>query len=83
VQLPRFLGKDERPLLTIKIPNNKYVPELKVCLLLPHHWAQEAKDHYPLPRGTKMEDNDEALMLIWKQCKHDMSDNPMQTQHIR
>jgi hypothetical protein len=23
----------------IKIPNSKYVPDLKVCLLLPHHWA--------------------------------------------
>ncbi len=54
----------------IKIPNSKYIPDLKVCLLLPHNWAQEAKDHYPLPKGTKMEEDDEALMLIWKQCKH-------------
>jgi hypothetical protein len=54
----------------IKILNSKYVPELKVCLLSPHHWAQEAKDHYPLPKGTKMEESDEALTLIWKQCKH-------------
>ncbi len=37
----------------IKIPNSKYVPDLKVCLLLPHHWAQEAKDHYPVSKGTK------------------------------
>ncbi len=48
----------------IKIPNSKYIPELKVCLLLPHHWAQEAIDHYPLPKGTKMEEDDEALILI-------------------
>jgi hypothetical protein len=34
---------------------------------LPHHWAQEAKDHYPVPKGMKMEEEDEALMLIWKQ----------------
>ncbi len=54
----------------IKIPNSKYIPELKICLLLPHHWAQEAKDKYPLPKGTKMEEDDQALMLIWKQCKH-------------
>jgi hypothetical protein len=48
----------------IKIPNSKYVPDLRVCLLLPHHWAQEAKDHYPVPKGTKMDTNNEALMLI-------------------
>jgi hypothetical protein len=52
----------------IQIPNSKYVPE--VCLLSPHHWAQEAKDHYPVPKGTKMDTDDEALMLIWKQQRH-------------
>jgi hypothetical protein len=29
---------------TMKIPNSLYVPNLKRCLLLPHHWAQEAGD---------------------------------------
>ncbi len=29
---------------TIKIPNSLYVPNLKRCLLLPLHWAQEAGD---------------------------------------
>ncbi len=48
----------------IKIPNSKYVPDLKVCLLSPHHWAQEAKDHYPVPKGTKMEEGNQALILI-------------------
>ncbi len=50
----------------IKIPNSKYVPDLKVCLLLPHHWAQGAKDHYPVSKGTKMEEDDEVLTIIWK-----------------
>jgi hypothetical protein len=54
----------------IKIPNSKYVPDLRVCLLLLHHWAQEAKDHYPVPKGTKMDTNDEALTLMWNQCRH-------------
>jgi hypothetical protein len=54
----------------IKIPNSKYVPDLKVCLLLPHYWVQETKDHYPVPKGTRMEEDDEALVLILKQCKH-------------
>jgi hypothetical protein len=54
----------------IKIPNSKYRPDLKVCLLLPHHWAQEVKDHYPVPKRTTMDTDDEALMLIWKQQRH-------------
>ncbi len=57
---------DDGKVHLIKIPNSKYTPELKICLLLPHHWAQEAQDKFLLPKGTKMEEDDEALMLIWK-----------------
>ncbi len=56
---------DEGGVHLIKIHNSKYVPDLKVCLLLPYHWVQEAKDHYPVPKGTKMDTNNEALTLIW------------------
>jgi hypothetical protein len=61
---------DEGGVHLIKIPNSKYVPDLRVCLLLPHNWAQEAKDHYPVPKGTKMDTNDEALTLMWNQRRH-------------
>jgi hypothetical protein len=61
---------DEGGVHLIKVPNSKYVPDLKLCLLSPHHWAQEAKDHYPVPKGTKMDTNNEALMLMWNQCRH-------------
>ncbi len=61
---------DEGGVHLIEIPNCKYVPDLKVGLLSPHHWAQEAKDHYPVPKGTKTNTDDEALMLIWKQQRH-------------
>jgi hypothetical protein len=44
---------DEGGVHLIKIPNSKYVPDLKVCLLSPHHWAQEAKDHHPVPKGPR------------------------------
>jgi hypothetical protein len=54
----------------IKIPNSKYVPALKVCLLSPHHWVQEATDHYPVPKETKMEEDNDTLTLIWKQQRH-------------
>jgi hypothetical protein len=48
------------------------MPGLKICLLLPQHWAQEAQDKYPLPRarGTRIDDNDKALLFIWNQGKH-------------
>jgi hypothetical protein len=47
----------------IKIPISKFVADLKIRLLLPHHWAQEAQDKYPLPRGTRIEEVDDALLL--------------------
>jgi hypothetical protein len=61
---------DEGEVHLIKIPNSKYIPDLKVCLLSPHHWAQEAKDHYPTPKGTKTDTNNEALTLKWNQRRH-------------
>ncbi len=67
----KFHIKDDKGVVQlIKIPNSKYVPDLKVCLLLPHHWVQEAKDHYPVPKGTKMATNNKALTLIWNQRRH-------------
>jgi hypothetical protein len=38
----------------IKIPNSLSLPGLKMCLLSPQHWAQEARDNYPLTHGTRM-----------------------------
>jgi hypothetical protein len=48
---------DEGRVHLIKIPNSKYVPYLRVCLLSPHHWVQEAKDHHPVPKGAKTNTN--------------------------
>jgi hypothetical protein len=39
----------------ICIPNSLYLPGLRMCLLSPQHWAQEAEDNYPLPNSTRME----------------------------
>jgi hypothetical protein len=47
----------------IKIPNSAYVPGLKYCLLSPQHWAQEVKDKFPLPRGTRMENGNETIIF--------------------
>ncbi len=61
-----YIEDDKGEVNLIKIPNSKYVPDLKVCLLSPHHWVQDAKDHFPVLKGTKMNTDNEALMLIWK-----------------
>jgi hypothetical protein len=58
-------GKPHR----IKIPNSPFLPGLKMCLMLPQHWAQEAGDNYPLPHGTRMENNAHSCVLWWGQGK--------------
>jgi hypothetical protein len=57
----------------IKIPNSLYLPDLKRCLLSPQHWAQEAGDNYPLPRGTRMENDNKQCVLVWGQGKYKKS----------
>ena len=53
-----------------KIPNSAYMPGLKYCLLSPQHWAQEVKDKFPLLRRTRMEKDNEAIILLWRQGKY-------------
>ncbi|KAL3827268.1 hypothetical protein ACHAXA_004743 [Cyclostephanos tholiformis] len=54
----------------VKIKNSLYLPELRRCLLSPQHWAQEAGDNHPLPRGTRMENDDANCILFWGQGKY-------------
>jgi hypothetical protein len=54
----------------IKIPNSLYFPGLRMCLLSPQHWAQEVGDNYPLPNGTRMENNAHNCILLWGQGKY-------------
>jgi hypothetical protein len=35
---------DEGTQHTIRIKNSLYIPGMRRCLMLPQHWAQEAKD---------------------------------------
>jgi hypothetical protein len=46
-----------------------FTNSLRMCLLLPQHWAQEARDNYPLPNGTRMENNANNYVLFWRQGK--------------
>jgi hypothetical protein len=56
-------GKPHR----IKIPNSLHLPDLRMCLLSPQHWAQEARDNYPLLHGMRMENTASNCTLIWGQ----------------
>ena len=53
----------------IKILSSLYLPGLRMCLLSPQHWVQEAGDNHPLPRGTRMENDDANCVLFWNQGK--------------
>ena len=67
----RFNIEDDKgEVHTIQIPNSVFVPGLRYCLLSPQHWAQMANDHYPTPRGTRMENDDQHCILIWGQGRH-------------
>ena len=58
---------DDGHIHTIRINNSAYAPDMRGCLLSPQHWAQEAKDNDPQPRGTRMEQSDTHCILIWGQ----------------
>ena len=55
---------------TICIKNSIYYPDMRLCLLFPQHWAQEAEDNYSLLNGTWMENFANNCVLIWKQAKY-------------
>ena len=61
------LEDDDGKLHTIRIPNSLYLPRLPVSLLSPQHWAQEANDNVPIPRGTRMENFADGCKLSWSQ----------------
>jgi hypothetical protein len=53
----------------IKILNSLYVPELRRCLLSLQHWVQEVKDNHPMPKVTRMSQDDEFYYVYWNQAK--------------
>lgn len=53
----------------LELPKSFYIPNAPSWLLSPQHWAFTAKDHFPLPRGTKCTTYDSAIELKWNQRK--------------
>jgi hypothetical protein len=61
---------DDRETHTTKIPNSLCLPNLRVCLLSPQHWAQEAKamgnkGEWEANR-TWMENHWDKCVLLWR-----------------
>jgi hypothetical protein len=50
-----------------RIPNSYYVPQGKVRLLSPQHWAKIQKDHKPILKGTGSKTNSKNITLYWNQ----------------
>jgi hypothetical protein len=69
------ITNDNRRAHMIKIPNSLYVPNLKRCLLLPQHWAQEARD-----KQTWMGNYRNDCVLHWKGRQEN---NPFSIDHQR
>ena len=66
---------------TIRIPNTLYSPQAGVRILSPQHWAQVAKDHKPLKRGTWSGTYHDCIELWWHQgeFKRTVPLNPNET----
>ena len=54
---------------TIRLPNFLYIPEGGVRLLSPQHWAPNARDNNPNPRGTRCVTYADCIELEWNQRK--------------
>jgi len=51
----------------ILIQGSLYGSTIGMRLFPPQHWAQQAKDHHPVAKGTMATTDDEAATLMWKQ----------------
>ena len=52
---------------TFLIPGSLYIPDSPARLFSPQHWAQEAKDQSPMPRGTWCATYEDAIVIQWDQ----------------
>jgi hypothetical protein len=62
-----YISDDAGKTQAIVIPNSFYVPTSKTRLLSPQHFAQQAKDHFPIHRGTWCATYDDCICLQWRQ----------------
>ena len=58
---------------TLTIENVLYVPDSPMCMISPHHWGQEANDHYPMKEGTRGITQSKNIIFEWNQRKYQMT----------
>ena len=63
---------DNGELHRFEIPNSYYVPEGKVRLLSPQHWAQSQKDEKPI-QGTGETTDAKNVTLFWNQRQNKLT----------
>jgi hypothetical protein len=64
------INDDDGVARDLVITNTYYVPGAPARLLSPQHWAQQAKDCAPLPKGTWCATYDTEIVLQWSQRKY-------------
>ena len=62
---------DQGAIHSFHIPDSYYVPQGKVHLLSPQHWAQLQHDHKP-KAGTGETTTADSCTLFWKQCEYQL-----------
>ena len=60
---------DEGKVHNLILPDSYFVPTSPSRLLSPQHWAQQAKDNKPTPRGTWCATYHDEIVLFWNQRK--------------
>jgi Reverse transcriptase (RNA-dependent DNA polymerase) len=55
---------------TIRLPDSLLIPRSTDRLLYPQHWAQQAKDNYPMKQGTYCSTYEDEVVLHWDQGQH-------------
>jgi hypothetical protein len=53
----------------IELPGSLYIPTAKGVLLSPQHWAQVARDYYPIKNGTGYMGGNSDVTLWWDQSQ--------------
>jgi hypothetical protein len=61
------LDDDKGQTHELRIKNAYYVPESKIRLLSPQHWAQTSNDNHPNKNGTWCGTYEDRVVLHWNQ----------------
>ena len=61
---------DDGKVHTILVKDSLYVPNIPKCLLSCQHWAKQANDNFPKPKGTWCATYDDSCVMEWNQRRY-------------